>query len=94
MTDFDKLTEINNKIAELETDKEGLSAIWFVIEYTRQFMTANIQNNGSDPIFLKEHFSKATEYISDKVDKIQDELQSLYTDRDFWQEQVNKGEDE
>lgn len=94
MDDFDKLTEINNMIAELEADRDGLNAIWFVIEYTGQFMTANIQNNGSDPTFLKEHFLKATEYISDKIDKIQSELQSLYMDRDFWQEQVDMEEDE
>ena len=94
MTDFDKLTDINNKIAELEADRDGLNAIWFVIEYTGQFMTVTIQKNGSDPTFLKEHFPKATEYISTKIDKIQSELQSHYMDRDFWQEQVDKGEDE
>lgn len=94
MTDFDKLTEINNRITELEADRDGLNAIWFVIEYTGQFMTANIRKNGSEPTFLKEHFPKATEYISDKIDKIQSELESLYMDRDFWQEQVAKGEDE
>ena len=94
MTDFDKLTEINNMIAELEADREGLSAIWFVIEYTGRFMKSYLEKNGSDPIFLKEHFPKATEYISDKIDKIQSDLESLYMDRDFWQEQVDKGEDE
>lgn len=94
MTDFDKLTEINNRITELEANRDGLNAIWFVIEYTGQFMTANIQKNGSDPTFLKEHFPKATEYISDKIDKIQSELESLYMDRDFWQEQVDMGENE
>lgn len=94
MNDFDKLTEINNKIAELEADREGLSAIWFVIEYTGRFMKGYLEKNGSDPIFLKEHFSKATEYISDKIDKVQSELNSLYMDHDFWQEQVDKGEDE
>ena len=93
MDDFDKLTEINNKITELEADRDGLNAIWFVIEYTRQFMTVTIQKNGPDPTFLKEHFPKATEYISDKIDKIQSELQSLYMDRDFWQEQVDMEED-
>ena len=94
MTDFDKLTEINNMIAELESERDGLNAIWFVIEYTGQFMAANIQKNGSDPTFLNEHFPKATEYISDKIDKLQSDLESLYMDRDFWQEQVDKGEDE
>ena len=73
MTDFDKLTEINNTIAGLEADRDGLTAIWFVIEYTGQFITANIKKNGSYPTLLKEHFPKATEYISDKIDKIQDE---------------------
>lgn len=94
MTDFDKLIEVNNRIAELEADREGLSAIWFVIEYTGRFMKGYLEKNGSDPTFLKEHFPKATEYISDKIDKIQSELNSLYVDRDFWQEQVDKGEDE
>lgn len=94
MTDFDKLTEINNKIEELEADREGLSAIWFVIEFTGRFTKGYLEKNGSTPTFLHQHFSKATEYISDKIDKIQSELQSLYMDRDFWQEQVDKGEDE
>lgn len=94
MTDFGKLTEINNKISELEADREGLSAIWFVIEYTGRFVIGHIEKNGSAPTDLYQHFSKADEYISTKIDKIQDELQSLYTDRDFWQEQVSKGEDE
>lgn len=94
MTDFDKLTEINNEIATLEADRDGLTAIWFVIEYTGQFMTANIKKNGYYPTLLKEHFPKATEYISHKIDKIQSELNSLYVDRDFWQEQVDTGVDE
>ena len=94
MTDFDKLIEVNNRIAELEADREGFTAIMGYFEKNGKFIMGYLEKNGSDPIFLMEHFPKVTEYISDEIDKIQSELSSLYMDRDFWQEQVNIGEDE